>query len=302
MRAVVTRTQGTVEVTETPTPTPGPDEVLVRVAAATLNPVDLAIVGHGFGEGLAHLASTGLGWDLAGTIEKVGEEVGEQAAVRRPELTPGTRVAAVHHGFDKPLGALAEHAVVPASAVALVPDGLDDVRAASLPLNVLTAAQAVDLLDGREPGTLLVTGAAGAVGGWALTFARERGWDVLGLAREGDRAFVEAQGARLVTGLGGLTVDAVLDAATLPGVVDALRDGGLYVGVLPAFPLGTDRDVTVTAVGVEADGARLTGLLERAAAGELPVRVAASYGLGDVEQAVATLRAGGVRGRVVVTM
>lgn len=298
MRAAVTRTQGTVELIETPTPALGPDEVLVRVAAATLNPVDLAIVGHGFGEGLAHLASTGLGWDLAGTIE----EVGEQAAVRRPDLTPGTRVAAVHHGFDKPLGALAELAVVPASAVALVPDGLDDVPAASLPLNVLTAAQAVDLLDGRETGTLLVTGAAGAVGGWALTFARERGWEVLGLAREGDRAFVEAQGARLVTGLDGLTVDAVLDAATLPGVVDALRDGGLYVGVLPAFPLVTDRDVTVTAVGVEADGGRLTGLLERAAAGELPVRVAASYGLGDVEHAVATLRAGGVRGRVVVTM
>lgn len=298
MRAVVTRTQGTVEVVETATPAIGPDQVLVRVAAATLNPVDLAIVGHGFGEGLEHLASTGLGWDLAGTVEQVGE----QAAVRRPELSPGTRVAAVHHGFDKPLGALAEHAAVHADAVALVPDGLDDAQAASLPLNVLTAAQAVDLLDGVGAGTLLVTGAAGAVGGWALTFARERGWQVLGHAREGDREFVEGQGARLVTTLEGLQVDAVLDAATLPGVVDALRDGGTYVGVLPAFPLVTDRDVAVTAVGVEADGERLTGLLRRAAGGELPVRVAATFPLDEVEKAAGTLGRGGVRGRVVVTV
>ena len=72
--------------------------------------------------------------------------------------------------------------------------------------------------------------------------------------------------------------------------------------MLPAFPLVTDRDVTVTAVGVQADGERLTGLLRRAADGELPVRVAASYGLDDVEKAADALRRGGVRGRVVVTM
>ncbi len=101
---------------------------------------------------------TGLGWDFAGTIVATGPGV---------DLPVGTRVAGLVDGFDRDFGTYAEQLVVPAATVAVVPDGLDLVAASTVPLNGLAAAQIVDLLGDAPPdgNRLLVTGAAGAVGG-----------------------------------------------------------------------------------------------------------------------------------------
>ena len=96
----------------------------------------------------------GLGWDFAGTVTAAGPGV---------DLGVGSRVAGLVAGFDRDFGTFAEQLVVPAGDVALVPDGLDLVMAATVPLNGLAAAQLVDLL-GDGGGRSLVTGAAGAVG------------------------------------------------------------------------------------------------------------------------------------------
>src|SRR5690606_3667476 len=128
-----------VEIIDVPVVEPGPGEVRLQVAAAAVNPVDVAVVEGVFhAMGLVHQPHhVGLGWDVAGTVVAAGPGV---------ELDPGTRVAGVVTGFDRDTGPFAEQLVLPASNVAIVPDDLDLVAAATVPLNALAAAQAVDLL------------------------------------------------------------------------------------------------------------------------------------------------------------
>ena len=139
------------------------------------------------GLGLVHQPDhTGLGWDFAGTVTAAGPDV---------DLPVGSRVAGLVVGFDRDFGTYAEQLVVPASDTALVPDGLDLATAATVPLNGLAAAQMVDLLGDGEGRRLLVTGAAGAVGGYVVPLAQDRGWRVTGLARAEDEEFVRGLGA-----------------------------------------------------------------------------------------------------------
>jgi NADPH:quinone reductase-like Zn-dependent oxidoreductase len=270
-----------------------PGQVRVAVAAATVNPVDLAVVDGVFHRlGLIHQPDhTGLGWDFSGTVLEAAPDV---------DLAAGTRVAGLIGGFDRDFGTYAEQVVLPATDVAIVPDGLDLVDAATVPLNALTAAQLVDLLGDGDGRSLLVTGAAGAVGGYVVPLARERGWKVTGLARESDRDFVTSLGAEVITEpTGGW--DAVADPAVLQEKAVALvRDGGAFVGVQSAMVPASERGVDVKAVAVEPDGARTVGLLERTASGELPARVAAVLPLGDAAEAHRAVSQGGVRGRYVL--
>ena len=104
-------------------------------------------------------------------------------------------------GFDRDFGTYAEQLVVPASDLAVVPEALDLVTASTVPLNGLAAAQIVDLLgDAPADGNrLLVTGAAGAVGGYVASLAQDRGWRVTGLARAEDETFVRSLSADFTT-------------------------------------------------------------------------------------------------------
>ncbi len=162
-RAAVVRTPGgpdAIELIELPVTAPGPGEVRVAVAAATVNPVDLSTVGGLFHQlGLIHQPDhVGIGWDFAGTVAAAGAGV---------DLPVGTRVAGVLTGFDRDLGAYAEQLVVPAAAVAPVPDALDLPTAATVGINGLAASQLAELL-GDGPGRLLITGAAGTVGAYLV--------------------------------------------------------------------------------------------------------------------------------------
>lgn len=297
-RTAVVRTPGgpeSIEIIEVPAVEPGPGEVLVRIAAAAVNPVDLAVAGGFFhGRGLINQPEhTGLGWDLAGVVAASGPGV---------DLAVGTEVAGLVTGFDRDFGTYAEQIVVPAAAVAVVPDGVDLVAASTVPLNGLTAAQILDLLG--EPATadnrLLVTGAAGAVGGYLLRLAQDRGWRVTGLARTEDEEFVRGLDADFTTETGS-GWDAVADAAALQERGVALvRDGGAYVGVMPGLEPAADRGVSVAAVTVHADGPRLGELLARTASGELPARVHAVVPLDHVADAHRAVAKGGVRGRYVL--
>lgn len=295
-RAAVVRTAGgpgTIEIIDVPLREPGPGEVRVRVAGAAVNPVDLAVAdGFFHGLGLIHQPHhTGLGWDFAGTVEAAGPGV---------DLAAGTRVAGLVVGFDRDFGTYAEQLVVPAADLAVVPDGLDLVAAATVPLNGLAAAQAVDLLGDAPAGAdrLLVTGAAGAVGAYLLSLARDRGWRVTGLARAEDAEFVRSLGAGFTTAAEP-GWDAVVDAANLQAFA-LVRDGGAYVGVRPNARPAADRGVTVAAVDTHADGPRLADLLARTASGELPARVHAVLPLERAADAHRAVAKGGVRGRYVL--
>ncbi|MFG3437942.1 NADP-dependent oxidoreductase [Nonomuraea sp. NPDC047897] len=297
-RTAVVRTPSgpdSIEVIEVPVVEPGPGEVRVGIAAAPVNPVDLGVAG-----GFFHAAGlidqperTGLGWEFAGTVLAAGPGV---------PMTVGTRVAGVVVGFDRDFGTYAEQLVVPAADLSVVPDGLDLAAASTVPLNGLAAAQLLDLLGDAPTGgnRLLVTGAAGAVGGYVAALAPDRGWQVTGLARAEDEEFVRGLGV-------GFTAhaepgwDAVADCAALQERGLALvRDGGAFVGVRPNAVPAAERGITVAVVETHSDGPRLSGLLARAASGELPARVHAVVPLDQVADAHRAMAKGGVRGRYVL--
>ncbi|GHC70097.1 NADP-dependent oxidoreductase [Streptomyces violaceochromogenes] len=298
MRAVVVNSFGgpeAVEVVETEVPRPGACQVRIKVAAASLNPVDAGVRAGVFGGAGERI---GLGWDVAGTVDAVG------AVDAAGAWSVGDEVVALHYGAVKPLGTHAEYVVVDADAVAPAPATVDAVHAATLPLNALTAAQALDRLE-PAPGrsSLLVTGAAGAVGGYAVRLAAQRGMAVTGLAREGDEDFVRSLGARHVTSDAVATrgFDAVLDAAVLGEPALAwVRDGGRYIGVIPHAEPASVRGVETGAVEVSADGARLAELVRLLDEGVLTTRVAETYALEDAAKAHARLGEGSVRGRLVL--
>jgi NADPH:quinone reductase-like Zn-dependent oxidoreductase len=300
-RAVVVRDPAgpeSLEVVEVAVDEPRAGEVRIRVAAAGVNPVDLGVAAGVFHQAgfIAAGHAVGIGWDLAGTVEAVGPGV---------DLQVGNRVVAISPGFDRPVGAYAEVVVVPVEQLAGVPDSLDLVAAATLPVNGLAALQLLDIL-GDAPADadrLLVTGAAGTVGVALLVLAPERGWKVTGLARAHDEALVVGLGADLVTDLaasdGGW--DAVADAAAMQADALALvRDGGRFVGVQPGFGLPAERGIEPEAVTAAPDARQLARIVDLASSGTLPTRVHATYPLDAVAEAHRAVAAGGFRGKVVL--
>jgi len=243
------------------TPQLAAGEVRVDVAAAAFTYFDAFVPAHREALGLPE--QVGLGFDFSGTVTEVGSDVVEFAV--------GDRVAGLHVDIAAPVRAQTEELVIGASALALVPDGLGLDVAAAVPLSALTARQSLDLL-GHEQGTLLVTGAAGAVGGWLIELATRAGWEVTAFVKPGTENLVE--GAPVVTELSG-SYDAVLDAAALHGpAVAAVRDGGRYVGFKPNQPQTPERGITIKTVQVLPDGEGLGALLRLAAAGTVPIRIA----------------------------
>src|SRR6478672_1420917 len=121
MRTVISHRYGgpeVLEVVELPTPSPGPDQVLVAVRAAALNPVDLAMRDGLMASAIGEPFPLGLGWDIAGTVEVVGDEV-----------------VGLRDEFVGPTGAHATHVVLPPDALAPAPRGASAEEAATFPLN-----------------------------------------------------------------------------------------------------------------------------------------------------------------------
>ncbi|MCQ4121793.1 NADP-dependent oxidoreductase [Rhodococcus tibetensis] len=302
MRAIVTTGAEDLKTIEVAVPNAGPGEIRIELRAAAVNPVD-SQTRRGNYHRLGWIDQpdgAGLGWDVAGIVDALGDGVAGPVV--------GARVVALHDRLDAPLRAFADYVVVPATAVAHIPDGLDFVGAATLPLNLSTADQALDLLGDPTGRTLLVTGAAGGVGGFAVPLAVARGWTVSALGRPTDTDFLVSAGAVEVLGeLPSTRFDAVFDAAVLgEAAVVAVVDGGTYVGVVPPAMPEAVRGIDVQAVMVHHDGARLEKLLRSVARTgnekePLAARIAGTYPLTRADEAVAALDAGGSRGRWVLT-
>ncbi|WP_371573279.1 NADP-dependent oxidoreductase [Streptomyces sp. NBC_01314] len=310
MRAAVYRSLGgpdVVEVVEVDKPVPGLSEIRIKVQAAALNPADAAAWGGGYFPAPPEGVAYGLGWDVAGVVDAVGPGI---------HWKPGQPVIAFSHVL--PLGlnrGQAEYIVVPSQAIAAAPSGVDPVHAATIPLNGLTAAQSVELLGIQAGQTVLITGAEGAVGGYAVQLAKRRGAVVIAtdLSPEGKFATevagadvyvpasqTPAEAVRKVRPEG---VDAVLDTARLgQAVIGAVADGGRFVTTrLDALPQA-ERGIRVLLTQVGPDAAMLTTLSDLAAAGDLALRVAETYPLGEAARAYARMTRGGLQGRVVLTM
>jgi NADPH:quinone reductase-like Zn-dependent oxidoreductase len=282
---------GRPEVVDLPDPRPAEGQVRIRTAGSAVNAADLHIIDSG-------AVGVGLGLDVAGVVDEVGPGVSG--------LAPGTPVAALHlpHAPHATTGAAAEYLVVPASDVAPVPAGVDLLDAATVPLNSLTAAQLLALLGVPAGRRLLVTGAAGGVGGYAVALAARAGWAVTALARANDTGFLTNAGAgQVVTNLPAHPdYDAVLDAALLGGAaLKPVRDNGSYLGVFPGKEPAAERGIRIAAGVVAPDGAALAQLLALTADGTLEPRRAATVSFDKAAAAYEAFRGGGQRGRWVLT-
>jgi NADPH:quinone reductase-like Zn-dependent oxidoreductase len=286
-------------VVEQPDPVPGPGQVLVRVRAATVNPADLAACA-GQLPGPPDRLPVVPGWDIAGEVVAVG---GAEGGYR-----PGDRVAGLIPWFDtrgRP-GGYAELVVADAAWLAPIPDGLDEVAAATVPLNGLTARQALDLMALPGPTTLLVTGASGGVGGYGVQLAVRAGYRVLAMAGTGDEEWVRGLGADLVLPrdadlAAAGPVPAVLDAVPLgPPAAAGVADGGTVVTTRPTVPVDGARRVRQEVVLVRPDPVALAALLRDVAEGRLRTRVAATLPLTEATEAHRRVAAGAVAGKVVL--
>ena len=311
MRSVILRRFGgpdVLEVADVPLPEPGPGQVRIRVEAATVNPVDIATrTGALQAAGLMRAgAFVALGWDAAGRIDALGDGV---TRFERGEAVIGLRDRLVDRH-----GAQSEAVVLDASAVARAPRGWDAAQSATLPLNGLTALQALDQLGVAAGETLLVTGAAGALGAFAVALASLRGARVIALVRTlADEPLLHDLGADHVLAVEPVELghavrrlhpggaDAALDAAVI-GIpaLDAVRNQGRFAAVAAGAAPPALRGIDVRNVWIRADGAQLELLSGLAANGRLRPRVADVLELAAVASAHERLAAGGLRGRLVL--
>ncbi|MET8574061.1 NADP-dependent oxidoreductase [Streptomyces sp. NPDC005012] len=300
MRAVVLSTYGGPEglsVSELPEPAaPDPDGVLVRTAAAAVNPVDLQTrAGLHAGHSAVHPPMV-LGWDLAGTVTAVGGAV--------TGFRVGDRVVAMSAQMATGRGTYAEVVALPADIVAHAPASVPLTVAAGLPLAGLTARQALDRLALPEGSSVLVTGAVGSVGGLAVQLARRRGLTVVAQVRSArDEEQARALGAHRVVDGANLPVadlDGLLETAGLPGAIGAVRDGGRAVSIVPTRAPVPERGVRVAVSHVEQDGPGLAELAALVDAGELRLRTAREFAFDDASEAHRRLAAGGVRGKLLL--
>jgi NADPH:quinone reductase-like Zn-dependent oxidoreductase len=309
MRAVRQRELGgpeVLELTEVPRPEPGATEVLVRTAAAGVNPVDWKVRSRG---GLLGEPPFTVGWDVAGVVEEVGFGV--------TRFAPGDRVFGMPR-FPREAAAYAEYVTSPSRQLARIPDGLGDVEAGGLPLAGLTAWQAlVETADVGPGRRVLILAAAGGVGHLAVQIAKARGAEVIGTARAGKHAFLAELGCDEAVDYTteaieerARDVDVVLDlvggdagAAALP----TLRDGGLFIavpsgsGLEPLRELAAGR-VRVTGILVEPDRAGLEALAELVDAGALHVHVSGTFPLEEAARAHELCETGRTQGKLVLTV
>lgn len=297
-------------VLELPEPHAGPGEVRVKVTAADVNPSDVNARMGTITEIAPELFPPAeryiVGWDAAGVIDEVGEGV-------RPELALGAEVIALVIP-QLAQGAQAQYIVAPAASVVLAPAGADPVAASTLLMNALTARMSLDALELSPGATVAVTGAAGAVGGYAVELAKADGLTVIADAAGKDRDLVASFGADHIVPRGADFADrvralcpdgadGVVDGGVLDGAVaPAVRDGG-NIATFRAFTGAGDRGVRWHPVMVHSriqDTAALETLRDQAASGALTLRVAGTFPFEEAGRAHRLFEDGGVRGRPVL--
>lgn len=285
-------------------PIPGPGEIRVTVSAAAVHPADVLVRGGAFDTMLPPRDRYRLGWDFAGTIDATGPDV--------TDLPAGTAVIGITNWLRDLNGTHAEHVVVPAAQVTIAPDGVQPAAAATLPVDATTAWQALDLLDLQPGQHLVIIGAAGAVGGFALELAHHRDVHVIGVGSASDQDYITSHGAAFVdrhTDLAEATrtiipggADALFDtASTADAALPAVRDGGRYCGVIAPFAPTPVRGITISTVGVQSDPDILRRVAHLAAARQLTLRVNRTYPFDDAGQAFAHASTPGTRGAILLT-
>ncbi len=291
---------------EAPRPVPGPGQVLVKVAATSFNPVDAGIRGGYLAQvytiSFPHIP----GVDVAGTIAEIGEGV--------QGWNVGDAVVAFL-ALDAD-GVAAEYALAPAESLAAAPTSVPLADAAALPEPALTAWQALFEIAGLSAGqSVLINGAAGAVGGYAIQLATQAGAVVTATAKARDAERLRGLGAdRIVDYLDytrspieveGAPFNVVLNLVSTTdeqteALIGVVADGGFHVGTMVFGPENPGRGVRTQRVFVRSDAGQLAGLVRRVDDWQLRIEVADRRPL---EQAAAVHEdsdAGRLRGKTIL--
>ncbi len=295
-----------------PIPDVGPNDVLIRIKAAGVNPVDWKIREGFLREVLPHEFPIILGWDAAGVVEKVGSEV--------THYQPGDQVYAyarlplVHHG------AYAEYIALPTDNIGKKPASLSFEQAAAIPLAALTAYQSLFDAGGLQQGhTVLIHAAAGGVGGFAVQLAKHRGATVIGTASSGNHDYLRKLGADRVIDYAMQDfrqvirewypsgIDLAFDCVggkVLEQSLEILKPGGRLVTIVEPVQAKAmkEQGLNVHFVFVAPHAQQLEELTKMVDEGQLHIHVSGIFPLEEAAQAHEMIESHHVRGKLVLTV
>ncbi len=282
-----------------PVPEPGTGELLVRVYAASVNPVDYKTSTGQYPPVTEDDLPIILGRDIAGRVEVCGSGVGD--------FTPGDDVYAL---LPNNRGAFTEQVAIPAETAASKPDTLDYVHAAAVPLAGLTAWQGLfDYGELQAGQRVLIHGGGGGVGHYAVQFAKVRGAEVIATASGDDLEFVRELGADRVIDYHEQfeaqvsDVDLVLDLVggeTQQRSWQVLKPGGVMVSTLGEPADADERDAEGIGFLVQPNGRELAEIARLIDEGRVRVTVQETFPLDRVPDAEQRLRDSHVRGKLVI--
>lgn len=304
MKAVILNEYGNNDVlqyTDIARPQPQAGEVLVKIHAAGVNPVDWKIRG-GLGQRMGLSLPIHLGGEIAGTVEALGSDVGDSGGFSEGDAVFGIIGT----------GGFAEYAAVKAADLTRKPANLDFVQSAAVPLGALTAWQAMFDLGKLVAGQrLLVTGGSGGVGSLAIQIAKARGAHVTAMASGRNEAYVRSLGVDEFIDYTSQPfeqvardMDVVFDTVggdTFQRAFHTLKKGGALVTAV-AFPKDEAQQYGVRAARVfcKSNAGQLADIRDLVEAGKLKPLVATVLQLADIREALALSEAGRTRGKIVL--
>ncbi len=311
MKAVLYRRFGETDVLEwvdTENPQPAPGEIRVRVRASSINPFECEIRAGAFKMLTGRRFPMIAGHDIAGEVEALGKGASR--------FRVGDRVFAMRKAFSG--GAHAEFAIVPESSAALVPERVSTVEAGVVPLAALTAWQALhDLGDLASGQRVLINGASGGVGTFAVQFARIAGAEVTGVCSQPNADLVRRLGASEVIDYKAddptqaTDFDLVFDAVSmLPFAASKrmLRRGGVWVctrfsgAYVAARLLVPFRGLKIRLVTVKAEGHQLGEIGALMSEGKVEAVVERTFSITEIAAAHTDSATGRVRGKIAIAV
>ena len=281
---------------DVPTPEPGPDEVLVKVAATSVNPIDWKIRSGAFKNIMPVNFPAILGRDVAGTVAKAGVNV------RNPER--GQKVMGIVNG------SYAEYVTARADHLTVIPDGLELEQAAALPLVVTTGAQLIQHMRLQRGDVVLVTGALGNVGRSAVYLAKTQGARVIAGVKTEQKEEAKSLGVDQVVLIDNskeiaemTELDAIADTVdqdVIGKLIPKLKSGGVLGSVLGKPKEAEGKNIRVEAVLSSPDASLLRQMADAVRDGKLVIPIAKKMRLSEAGEAQKLAEKGSVGGKILL--
>jgi NADPH:quinone reductase-like Zn-dependent oxidoreductase len=281
---------------EVPTPEPGPDEVLVKVAATSVNPIDWKIRSGAVKDRMPLKLPAILGRDVAGVVAKAGVNVSNPK--------PGQKVMGVVNG------SYADYVTARAEHLTVIPDGLELEQAAALPLVVTTGGQLIQHIQPKRGDVVLVTGALGGVGRSAVYLAKDLGARVIAGVKTKQKEKADSLGADQVVAIdnpGEIAelpeLDAIADTVdhdVIGKLIPKLKSGGVLGSVLGEPKEAEGKNIRVEAFMATPNPSLLRQMADAVRDGKLVIPIARKMRLSEAGEAHALAEKGSVGGKILL--